>query len=138
MNQVLLRLLSTHILVRYRLELNLSIRETKILYRWFGGFLLDLFRLCETHFTAYQWFMANRSAISPFLGFWFLIYYDITQSTLPLHQECIQVVRSNRVAWKRSTESNSTPAMDPGHMNVVLKWCTCMNWCMCIFAMDSG
>jgi len=36
------------------------------------------------------------------------------------------VVRSNKVARKRLTESNGTPAMDLGHMNVVLKWCTCM------------
>jgi len=30
-------------------------------------------------------------------------------------------VRSNRVARKRPAESNGTPAMDLGHMNVVLK-----------------
>ena len=35
-------------------------------------------------------------------------------------------MRSNRVARKRPTESNSTPVMDLGHMNVVLKWCICM------------
>ena len=36
------------------------------------------------------------------------------------------MVRSNRVARKRLTESSSTPAMDLGHKNVVLKWCICM------------
>jgi len=36
------------------------------LYRWLS--LLDQFRFCETHFTTYQQFVANHSAISPFLG----------------------------------------------------------------------
>jgi len=40
-----------------------------------------------------------------------------------LQQTRIQVVRSNKVARKRLTESNGTPAMDLGHMNVVLKYC---------------
>ena len=31
------------------------------------------------------------------------------------------MVRSNKVARERLTESNGTPAMDLGHMNVVLK-----------------
>jgi len=35
------------------------------------------------------------------------------------------VVCSDRVARKRPTESNGTPTMDLGHMNVVLKWCIC-------------
>jgi len=39
---------------------------TKILYHWI--LLLDRFRFCETHFTTYQRFVADRSAISPFLG----------------------------------------------------------------------
>jgi len=30
-------------------------------------------------------------------------------------------VRSNKVARKRQTESKGTPAMELGHMNVVLK-----------------
>jgi len=30
--------------------------------------LLDRFRFCETHFTTYQRFVADESAISPFLG----------------------------------------------------------------------
>ena len=38
----------------------------------------------------------------------------------------LQVVCSNKEVWKRLTESNSTPTMDLGHMNVVLKWCICM------------
>jgi len=47
-------------------------------------------------------------------GFWFLICYVATQLATPLHQRRIQVVRSNKVAWKRLTESNGTPAMDFG------------------------
>jgi len=43
-----------------------------------------------------------------------------------MHQERTQVVCSNKEAWKRLTESNSTPAMDLGHVNVVLKWYICM------------
>jgi len=39
---------------------------TKILYHWI--LLLDQFRFCETHFTTYQRFVADQSAISPFLG----------------------------------------------------------------------
>ena len=37
-----------------------------------------------------------------------------TQLAIQVQQERIQVVRSNKVAWKRLTESNSTPAMDFG------------------------
>ena len=40
-------------------------------------------------------------------------------------QEHTQVVCSNMEARKRLTESNGTPAMDFGHMNVVLKCCMC-------------
>jgi len=47
-------------------------------------------------------------------GFWFLICYATTQLVIQLHQERIQVVRSNRVAWKRPAELNCTPAMDLG------------------------
>ena len=32
-----------------------------------------------------------------------------------------QVVRSNKIARKRLTESNGTPAIDLGHMDVVLE-----------------
>ena len=42
--------------------------------------------------------------------------------TTPLHQRRIQVVRSNRVARKRPAESNGTPAMDPGHLNINLTY----------------
>jgi len=37
-----------------------------MLYDWF--LLLDQFRFCETHFTTCQRFVADQSAISPFLG----------------------------------------------------------------------
>ena len=47
-------------------------------------------------------------------GFWFLICYVATQLATLLQQRRIQVVRSNKVAWKRLTESNGTPAMDFG------------------------
>jgi len=62
----LLRLLSTYIIFYNRLNLNLNIKVTDILYYWF--LLLDQFRFCETHFTTYQRFVTNQSAISPFLG----------------------------------------------------------------------
>jgi len=58
--------------------------------------------------------------VPPFF-FWFLVCYAATQLATPLHQRRIQVVHSNKVAWKRLTESNGTPAMDLGYMNVVLK-----------------
>jgi len=54
---------------------------------------------------------------------WFLVCYAATPQNHPLHQERIHVVRSNRVARQRP---EGTPAMDLGHMNVVLMWCTCM------------
>ena len=63
------------------------------------------------------------------LGFWFLVFgfgflvcYTATQLATQLHQRRIQVVRSNKEARKRLTESNGTPAMDLGHMNIVLKY----------------
>jgi len=45
--------------------------------------------------------------------FWFLVCYAAAQLATQL-----QVVRSNKVARKRLTESNGTPAMDLGHKNV--------------------
>jgi len=42
----------------------------------------------------------------------------VTQLATPLHQRHIQVVRGNKVARKCLTESNGTPAMYLGHMNV--------------------
>ena len=55
--------------------------------------------------------------------FWFLVCYANTQLATQLQQRCTQVVCSNKEARKRLTESNrdGTPAMDLGHMNVVLK-----------------
>jgi len=51
-----------------------------------------------------------------FSGFWFVT---------PPHSQrinySIQAVCSNKVAQKRLTETNRTPAMDLRHMNVVLK-----------------
>jgi len=54
-------------------------------------------------------------------SFWFLVCHATTQVATQVQQRRIQVVRSNKEAWKRLTESNGTPAMDLGHMNVVLK-----------------
>jgi len=59
--------------------------------------------------------------VTPRFGFWFLVGYAATQLATQLQERCIQVVRSNKEAWKRLTESNGTPAMDLGLMNVVLK-----------------
>ena len=55
-------------------------------------------------------------------GFWFLVCYATTQLATQLRQRCIQVVCSNKEARKRLTESNGTPAMDPGHMNIDLTY----------------
>jgi hypothetical protein len=52
------------------------------------------------------------------LDFWFLDCYADTQLAIQVQQRRIQVVRSNKVARERLTESNGTPAMDLGHMNV--------------------
>jgi len=46
--------------------------------------------------------------------FWFLVCYAATQLAIQLPQERIQVVRSNKAARKRLTESNGTPEMDFG------------------------
>jgi len=47
-----------------------------------------------------------------------LVCYTATRVATQLPQRRIQVVRSNRVARKRPAESNSTPAMDPGHIDL--------------------
>jgi len=49
-----------------------------------------------------------------FFGFWFLVCYAATQLATQLQQRRIQVACSNKVARKRLTESNGTPAMDFG------------------------
>ena len=53
--------------------------------------------------------------------FWFLVCYAATKLANQLQQTRIQVVRSNKVAQKHLTESNGTPTMYLGHMNVILK-----------------
>jgi len=63
-----------------------------------------------------------RSPENSAQGLWFLVCYATTQLATQLRQRCIQVVRSNKEARKRLTESSSTPAMDPGHMNVDLTY----------------
>ena len=59
---------------------------------------------------------------------WFLVCYAATQLATQLQQRRIQVVRSNKVARKRLTESNGTPAMDPGYLNIDLMY-TFANCC---------
>jgi len=49
--------------------------------------------------------------------FWCLVCNTSTQLATQLTQRRIQVVRSNKVARKRLTELNGTPAMDLRHMN---------------------
>ena len=51
-------------------------------------------------------------------GFWFLVCDAATQLATQLPQRYIQVVHCNKAARKRLTESNGTPAMDLGRMNV--------------------
>jgi c-di-AMP phosphodiesterase-like protein len=53
--------------------------------------------------------------------FFLCLCFAATQLARQLHQERTQVVCSNKEAWKRLSESNGTPVMDFGHMNVVLK-----------------
>ena len=50
-------------------------------------------------------------------SFWFAMPPG-THLAIQLPQERIQVVRSNRVAWKRQAESNGTPAMDLGFEDI--------------------
>ena len=66
--------------------------------------------------------MQRNPRASSSLGFGFLVCYAATQLAHPLQQTRIQVVRSNKVARKRLTESNGTPAMDPGHMDIDLMY----------------
>jgi len=47
-------------------QLNFNIKMTKILCYWY--LLFDSFRSCETYFATHPQFVANKSAISPFLG----------------------------------------------------------------------
>ena len=72
----------------------------------------------------------NRSAHFHFMVqflFLFLFCYAATQLAIQLHQERIQVVRSNREARKRPTESNGTPAMDLKNRNRCL-FLICVPW----------
>jgi len=58
--------------------------------------------------------LLRQSLSSHEMFFWFLVCYAATQLATPLQQRRIQVVHSNKVARKRLTESNGTPAMDFG------------------------
>jgi len=78
-NRQSLRLLSTHDLVYYRLQLNWNIKVNKILNYWVLS--LNLFRFRETYFTAYLQFVANKGVISLFLG-GFRVSVDISESIL--------------------------------------------------------
>jgi len=47
-----------------------------------------------------------------------LLLKDATQLARQVQQECTQVVCSNKVSRSRLAESNGTPAMDLGQMNI--------------------
>jgi len=74
---------------------------------------------CPTRFKCCTVARYLQAQFSGFLRF--LVCYADTQLATQLQQRCIEVVRSNKEARKRLTESNSTPAMDLGLMNVVWK-----------------
>jgi len=65
-NRALLRLLSTYILVFYRVLANYSIKLSNILYHWVLS--MASFRFCETYLLHIKPFVVNKSAISSFLG----------------------------------------------------------------------
>jgi len=54
-------------------------------------------------------------------GSWFLVCYATTQLAIQVHQERIQVMRSNKEAWKRPTESNGTSTMDIGFEDIHIR-----------------
>jgi len=58
------------------------------------------------------WSCSNKEAWKRLVGgFWFLFCYAVTQLKTQLHQRRIQVVRRNKVAWKRLTESERRTAL---------------------------
>jgi len=70
--------------------------------------------------------------------FWFSVCCADISLTLQVQQERIHVVRSGRVAKKRPTDSNGTPAMDLGLMNIILKWFMCVKLRLWMFVVDWG
>ena len=60
--------------------------------------------------------MTQRQLIRVF----FLVFglYAATQQALQLQQECIQVMRCNKVVRRLPTKSNGTPAMDLGFEDI--------------------
>ena len=79
---------------------------------------------CHGRVDLLEHLVASR-LVGPF-GHVFWVCHDVTQLALQSKQERIHVVRSTKLVRKIPTELSSTPAMDRGHMNVVLKWCMCM------------
>jgi len=71
------------------------------------GIFLPPFFLCCCYATTQLAFQLHKV-------FWFLVCYAATQLATQARQRYIQVVRSNKEARKRLTESNGTPAMDFG------------------------
>ena len=59
-------------------------------------------------------------------GSTFFLGHAATQLDPEVQQERSQVVCRNKEARKLLTESNGTPAMDLGHMDVGSKWRICM------------
>jgi len=51
-------------------------------------------------------------------NFFFFFVKAATQLARQVQQERTQVACSNKVGRNRLAESNGTPAMDPGHMNI--------------------
>jgi len=79
----------------------------------------------------------TRDRMQYLFGFWFLVCHAATQLATQLQKRYIQVVCSNKETWKRLTESNGTPAMDLGHMNVGLKkYNFHVLFCDCCFELD--
>jgi len=62
--------------------------------------------------------ITSDTCTSGALGFWFLVCHATTQLATQLRQRCRQVVRSNKEARKRLTESKGTPAKDFGREEI--------------------
>jgi len=93
------------------------------------GAELRITQLCMRKHTACCWLQTSTAnpysrETSPVFGFWFLVYYAATQLATQLRQRCIHVVRSNKEARKRLTESNANwPRTHECGLEVVLFLC---------------
>jgi len=80
-NRALLRLLSTYILVSYRVMANYNIKLSNVLYHW--QLSMGSFRFCETCLLHIKPLAVNKSAVSPFLGGY--IHTDTYMSLIRAH-----------------------------------------------------